>query len=151
MIKLSNKGFTPLEMDSCSRIDYGNASEEIVQERRFLSLTGFTLLELLTAAAILVVVISGLLLTFVYCTVLNESNNNLVKATNDAQYVLEQIKGLPYEEISSYTPPVFGNLENESVTVSRTIGSTISEITVNVSWNERNGQKNFLLSTRIAK
>ncbi len=112
---------------------------------------GFTLLELLTAAAILLVVISGLLLTFVYCIVLNESNNNLAKATNDAQYVLEQIKSLPYEEISSYTPPAFNNLQNETIILNRTIGTTISQITVNVRWNERNAQKNFSLSTRIAK
>lgn len=36
--------FTPLEMNSSSIIDYGNASNRIIKKKRFLSLTGFTVL-----------------------------------------------------------------------------------------------------------
>lgn len=112
---------------------------------------GLTLLELMVAAAILLLVISGSLLTFLHCMFLNETGNNLVTAVNDAQYVLEQIKAIPYSDIASYTPPTFNNLSNESITLNRTIGSSISKITVNVNWQERQKPRVFSISTFIAK
>lgn len=112
---------------------------------------GFTLPELLLAMAILLGAVLGLLTTFIYCVLLNESNNNLVVAANDAQYVLEQIKGLNYNDIDDYLPPTFNNLNNETVTLSRSIGSQIAEVTVDVNWTERQRQRSFQLTTRIAK
>jgi prepilin-type N-terminal cleavage/methylation domain-containing protein len=112
---------------------------------------GFTLIELMIAVAILLIVITGLLATLVYCILLNESSNNLVIATGDAQYILEQIKGLPYNDIANYTAPSFSNLNNETITLNRNIGATISEITVAVHWNERQRQKSHSITTRIAK
>ena len=112
---------------------------------------GFTLLELLIATAILLTVLSGLMLTFVSCILLNESNSNLIKAVNDAQYILEQVKGLAYNQIATYTSPVFNNLNNESITLSRSIGSRIAEIVVTVNWVERQRLRSFVLATRIAK
>lgn len=111
----------------------------------------FTLLELMTAVAILLVVTSGLLVMFVNCMVMNEMSNHLLIAANDAQYVLEQMKSLAYSEIANYTPPTFTNLNNETVSLTRTVGSTIANVSVNVTWNEKQGQKNFRLSTRFAK
>jgi prepilin-type N-terminal cleavage/methylation domain-containing protein len=55
MIKRTN-AFTPLEMYKVSSIDYGNALIRISRKKRFLSLTGFTLVELLVASSIFVVV-----------------------------------------------------------------------------------------------
>lgn len=117
---------------------------------------GFTLLEVMVAAGILVIVISGLLFTLVNCLLLNESNNNMVIAANDAQYVLEQIKGLAYNNIANfiatYNPSTFINLQSETVSFpSYSIGATIAEVTVNVAWTERNRNRNFQLSTAIAK
>lgn len=112
---------------------------------------GLTLLELMIAAAILLVVISGLLACFVYCILMNESNNNLVIAVNDIQRVLEEIRGLAYDDIASYTAPSFTNLNNETVTLTRSLGSSIGEVTVDVSWIERQRQRNFQISTRIAR
>lgn len=112
---------------------------------------GFTLVEVMIAAAILVLVIAELLCSFTYCMLLNESNNNLVLAINDAQYVLEDIKVLPYADIASYTPPVFNHLDNEVVTLNRNIGPNISEITATVTWNERERQRTHSIFTRIAK
>jgi len=113
----------------------------------------FTLSELMLATAILVLVAAGLLAAFVGCLILNETNNNLVIAVNDAQYVLEQIKGLDYNNIDAYTPPTFTHLNNESIpdpTVTE-ITSGIKEVTVNVNWTERANNRNFSLSTRIAR
>jgi len=145
-------GFTPLQhMNNYSNLDFGNTSRIVVKKKHFLSVRGLTLIELMIATGILVVVLSGLLLTFISCILLNESNNNLVIAVNDAQYVLEQIKGLAYSEIGNYTVPQFNNLANETVTLTRSIGTRIAEVAVDVSWIERQRQRNFQLSTRIAR
>jgi len=120
-----------------------------------LSNKGFTLLELMITTGILLVVVSGLLVTFVYCLLLNESNNNLVIAANDAQAVLEEVKGLSYNQIqgyvSSFNSGKFTHLSDETVSFPNPVFSAgITEITVNVSWTERQRARDFGLSTRIA-
>jgi general secretion pathway protein I len=111
----------------------------------------FTLLELMIAVAILLIAILSLLAAFINCILLNESNRNLVTATNDAQYVLEQIKSLAYSDIAAYTAPTFNNLTDELIALDRSIGSTIAEVTVDVSWTERQRNRSAQLSTRIAE
>lgn len=114
---------------------------------------GFSLIELVVSIAILLIAISGLLVTFISCILMNESNSNLVTAVNDAQYVLEQIKGLAYDDIDAYTPPTFTNLYNETIPQPTTveIASGIKEVTVSVNWTERQRNRAFVLSTRIAR
>lgn len=118
--------------------------------------SGFTLSELMIASAILLVAILGLLALLINCIFMNEFNNNLVTAVNDAQYVLEQIKNLPYNQIGNYTssfdPGHFSNLNNEQITFPTVNpGTDITQITVNVSWTERGNDRNTELSTLIAK
>lgn len=122
-----------------------------------LSNRGFTLLELIIVTGILLIVVSGLLVTFVYCLLLNESNNNLVIAANDAQAVLEEIKGLTYNQIpgyiSSFNAERFTNLGSEQVSFpdsGQVFGASITEVTVNIRWTERQRIRDFALSTRIA-
>lgn len=124
--------------------------------RKRSSLTGFTLVELMIATAILVVVIVGLLSVFIHSIFLNESNGNLVTAINDAQYVLEQIKSLPYGNITNFTADFdsdqFSNLENETVTFpDDDVGATIANITVSVNWTERQRSRSVQLSTHITR
>lgn len=107
------------------------------------------------AAAIILIAILGLFTAIINCILLNESNNNLVMAVNDAQYVLEQIKGLAYDNINdfitAFDPLQFSDLYNQSITFPNTvIGTSIANITVEVNWDERQRQRNFTLSTRIA-
>ena len=116
-----------------------------------LSDKGFTLMELMIAAAILSIVISGLLSTFINCLLVNQANSNLITAANDAQYILEEMKGLAYSQLSSYTPLNLTNLKNENITLIKNINTSISTITVNVNWTERQSPRNFSLSTRIAR
>ena len=115
---------------------------------------GFTLLELMISAAILLIALSGLLSTFVYSLLINETSGNTVIAANDAQYVLEQIESLPnpYDDVGSYLPPQFNNLESEDIPKPTviTVRSGLKEVTVNVNWSERNKTRSFSLSTRIA-
>ena len=100
---------------------------------------------------ILLVVLSGCLLTFIHCAVLNDSSQNLTTAINDAQYVLEQIRGLAYSNISSYVLPSLNNLPSETMTLDRTIGASMATITVHVSWQERLRSRTFSLTTYVAK
>jgi prepilin-type N-terminal cleavage/methylation domain-containing protein len=111
---------------------------------------GFTLLELMVSVVILLMGIGGALLSFTYCFLLNESNNNLVTAVNDAQYVMEEIRQVAYANISNYTAPSFTNLNNESISLNRSLGTEIGEVTVNVNWEERQRQRSFSLSARFA-
>lgn len=111
----------------------------------------FTLLELMFVVAITLLVITGASLSFVQLMFLADSSVNLTIAATDAQYVLEQLKGLAYEAISSYTAPVFYNLPAETITLTRSVGVNLADITVAVSWQERKQTRNFSLSTYIAK
>lgn len=126
-------------------------TQKQAQAMRLANRRGFTLLELMVATAILLITILGLLTVFLNCLFLNESNANTVTAVNDAQYVLEQIKALGYDDIDTYVPPVLTNLSGESVSVSRTYGTNIVEVGINVSWNERQRNRSFQLSTKIAR
>lgn len=118
---------------------------------------GLTLLELMIASGILLIAICGLLFTFITCMLLTESNRQLIIATNDAQYVLEQVKEQAYNNISNFigNPANFSNLKNlnnETVTFPNTnIGPKSAGVTVNVSWTYKGYSKNFQLSTRIAR
>lgn len=111
---------------------------------------GFSLSEVMIAAAFLLIALATLLRVFVACGILNESNYNLIIAMNDAQHVLEQIRGLTYSAVDAYTPPAFNNLTNETITITRTtVGSNLKEVIVNVSWTERRNRQ-ISLYTRIA-
>jgi prepilin-type N-terminal cleavage/methylation domain-containing protein len=112
---------------------------------------GFTLLELMIALGLIVFVIAGLFSSFIYAILLNETTGNLVKAANDAQYVLEEMKGLAYGSLAAYAPPALNSLPSESIAVVRNTGLRVTEVTVNVAWNERNRNRSFALTTRIAR
>lgn len=60
--------------------------------RKRSSLTGFTLVELMLAAAILAFVLVGLLVVFINCILLNESNRNFILAYSALQAQMEEIK-----------------------------------------------------------
>jgi len=112
---------------------------------------GFTLMELMLAVAILMIAITGLLATYIYGILMNTANKNLIIATNDAQYIMEQIKGVDYGNITNYDPPDFYNLDSETISLSRNIGTAIAQVTVTVNWHERQTQRNLSVTTYIAK
>lgn len=70
----------------------------MMRRKGFWSLTGFTLSELLLAAAILAFVLTGLLLLFINCSLLNEANRNLTIATSYAQELMEVIESKRFDE-----------------------------------------------------
>lgn len=122
------------------------------QMMKLLNSRGLTLAELMVTAAILVVVVSGLMSMFVYCLLLNEANNNLVTATNDGQFVLEELKALAYSDIASYSAPALSHLANEAITIARTtINSRLTGLVITVQWVEKGRSRSVTLSTQIAR
>ena len=122
--------------------------------------SGFTLIELMFSVVILLVSILALLSGFMGSLFLNNSSSNLTVAVNDAQYVLEQIKGLNYTTcvqdnfaVGCYVLPVFTNLPSETVALNPapTIGPKISKVTVKVSWLDQKKIRSYSLATYIAK
>jgi len=81
----------------------------------------------------------------------------MVIAANDAQYVMEDIRSLPFsglDNIENYNW-TFVNLNNEAITAAKAncgqCSSILKQIDVTVSWNERQRQRSFQLSTLIVR
>ncbi|MCX5703280.1 MAG: hypothetical protein NT066_02140 [Candidatus Omnitrophica bacterium] len=119
---------------------------------------GFSLVEMMFGVFILLAVIIPALFSFINCMLLNRASRNLTTAANDAQYVLEQIKAWDYDtRIATNFPSGYTlstpTLNNEAVAFdpAPTIGSSISKITVKVSWTERQKSRSFSLATYFAR
>lgn len=63
---------------------------------------GFTLAELLLAAAILAFALAGTLVLLSACILLNEGNRNLSVAVTHAQYAMEELKNSNFSSIPGY-------------------------------------------------
>ena len=127
---------------------------------------GFTLSELLLAAAILVFVLAGLLALFLNCLVLNDANRNLTVASTHAQYIMEQIKSTDFAQVESKinngdwdlntsqiqsAPYNLAALSNESINTNVTQSGNPLGISVAVQWNDRGGRpRSAQLDTLIA-
>jgi Tfp pilus assembly protein PilV len=116
---------------------------------------GFTLAELVLAAFILSFVLSGLLLLFTNCMLLNDSSRNLSVATSHAEYILETIRGQDFADIQttinsggasgwdlttvelSQSPYNFTTLPDETVATSVFQTGNPLGVLVNVSWLDR--------------
>ena len=122
-----------------------------------MSSKGISLIELMFGVAVLLTVILAIALSFLNSMFLCESSRNLVTAANDAQHVLEQVKALDYDTqiaanfSSSYTLPTLTNLKNEVLAFdpAPVITSSVSKVTVKVSWTERQNNRSFSLATNF--
>ena len=111
---------------------------------------GLTLTELLLAVGILVFVLCGMIVLFVNCSFLNESNRNLTLSLSHAQYVMEDIKNTYFSEIKGMiddgdwdwdATEIAGEgltaLTNESVDTSHGLADNPLEVIVSVQWENR--------------
>lgn len=118
---------------------------------------GFSLIELMFGVFILLVTIIAALSSTINSMFLSESSRNIVTASNDAQYVLEQIKTQSFSNIPAYVasyppnkfmsnlPPMYVSFPNPVYT------SNLDTITVQISWSERNAARTFSITTRFAQ
>ncbi|MBU4251952.1 MAG: prepilin-type N-terminal cleavage/methylation domain-containing protein [Candidatus Omnitrophica bacterium] len=117
---------------------------------------GFSLIETMFSVSILLIVIISALLAITNVMFLNESNRNMVTASNDAQYVMEQIKTQSFSNISTYvggySSGEFTNLPQENVSFPNPVyTANLDTITVQISWRERNAARTFSITTCFAQ
>ena len=73
---------------------------------------GFTLMELMIAAAILLFCLSGLLATYFQMFILSDLTRDLTLATNAAQAKIEEIRSYAYTNINAFNSSSSGYLVN---------------------------------------
>ncbi len=131
---------------------------------KLLDKKGFTLAELLLAAAILAFVLAGFLALFINCIFLNESNRNLTTAVTHAEHILEEIKDTDFDDISTdinngnwewneaqVTANGLSALNTESIDTSVN-GTDLLDVVVMVHWKDRGLRDRFTtLVTSIAE
>jgi len=109
---------------------------------------GASLVEVLVAAAIIVLAFTGLLQVFLYSGVLAEMSGNITLAVQEAQSKIEEIRSHDFDSISTDyggggTP---GNtftsaLQNGTGAVTITaVNADLLNVSVTVDWAERNGR-----------
>lgn len=125
---------------------------------------GFTLAEVLLAAAILVFVLSGLLVLFINSAFLNEANRNLSVAASHAQFVMEDIKNTDFINIKTkidngdwdWNTQTIGArglsaLNNEAIDTN-SAGTNLLDIVVTVAWQDRGSRnRSMALETLITE
>ena len=110
---------------------------------RFINEKGFNLVELMIAAAILVIVLSGILATYIGCFEVISTAKNLNLAINAAQRKIEEIRDYSFSEIySDYNNQTFvvneitsGN--SKGVIYVDNSDSDLLKITISVCWRQR--------------
>lgn len=117
---------------------------------------GFSLIETMLSVSILLIVVISALLAITNVMFLNESSRNMVTASNDAQYVLEQIKTKSFSDIpgfvGGYSSGEFNNLPQETVSFPNPVyTANLDTITVQISWSERDATRTFSITTCFAQ
>ncbi|MBL7070033.1 MAG: hypothetical protein ISS27_01000 [Candidatus Omnitrophica bacterium] len=121
---------------------------------------GFTLPELLFAAAVLAFVLVSLLFIFTSCLFLDESSRNSTLATSHAEYVIEDIKDTSFAQIpamagtwdtSAITAAGLNPVTGESIVIAVS-GVNPLNINVTVNWSDRgNRSRSISFSTLITE
>ncbi|KPK38868.1 MAG: hypothetical protein AMJ78_09365 [Omnitrophica WOR_2 bacterium SM23_29] len=112
----------------------------------FLKKKGFTLLELMITAAILIVALIGLLAVYVLCFNINETAKNLTLATSAIQQKLEEIRDYSFYEIfdelnnTNFEVSGIPNQDAEGTIRVNTSNPDLLKITISVSWRQRGGR-----------
>jgi prepilin-type N-terminal cleavage/methylation domain-containing protein len=112
---------------------------------------GFTLVELLIATAILVITMTGILMSYLRCLELNEISKNTMMAVQAVNNRMEQIRSTPFTQIKAnfnrISFPITG-LTGRGVSYVDDTDPQLLQITVSASWRQTNGRifgedKNF--------
>ena len=110
---------------------------------------GFTLLELMMAAAVITVALIGLLGVFSGCYNLSETTRNLNLAINGARQKMEEIRAHNFNDIhvfynqtanSHFEVAGLADADSEGSIVVDNSTPTLLEITVTVAWRQTGGR-----------
>ena len=104
---------------------------------------GFTLAELIVAAAIMTVVFAGILMSYIRCMELNEASQNKSMAVKAARSQMEVIRNSNYDTlVANYhgvTFPVSGFV-GQGVSYVTVLDAKNTRVIVSVSWRQKNGR-----------
>ena len=104
---------------------------------------GFTLIEVILAAAFLVIVLSGLLATYISCFELISTSRNLSLAVNAARVMIEEIRDYSFNQIHSDYDNTTFTVNEMSVGNSRGViyvdntNPDLLQVIVSVCWRQR--------------
>ena len=105
--------------------------------------SGFSLVEVIMATAILAFALVGILGTYVTCLILITTSNNVNAATNAAQGIIEEIRSAPFPQIkANYNRMTFMVNDIPSsmgvVYVDDSTNPEFLDVTVSVCWRQGN-------------
>ena len=104
---------------------------------------GFTLIEVMLAAAFLVIVLSGLLATYISCFELISTSRNLTLAVNAAQGKIEEIRDHSFNQVysdyhnSTFTVSEMSAGSSQGVVYVNNTNPDLLEVIVSVCWRQR--------------
>ena len=104
---------------------------------------GFTLAELIVAAAIMATVIAGILVSYIRCMELNEASQNKSMALKAARSRMETIKGSDYNNlVANYNGVTFNvtGFVGKGVSYVTVLDAKNTRVIVSVSWKQKNGR-----------
>ena len=104
---------------------------------------GFTLAELLVSAAILGVVITGIMVSYIRCMELNEVSQNKSLALKAARSRLELIRMTPYANlVATYNNVAFNvtGFNGKGVSNVTVVDAKNLRVRVSVSWKQKNNR-----------
>ena len=120
--------------------------------------SGFTLIEVLIATAILVVALGGILSLVSHCYTLIETSRNGSKALNIAQRRFEEIRNMDFVDIidPAKLNPSFVIADPDGLNFTGTVSiqqldSHLDRVTIDIGWNQGARQITHSYTTAIAE
>ena len=104
---------------------------------------GFTLVELVVAAGILVVAITGILISYVRCMELNEVSKNMSLCLQSAESKLSEIKSTDFTLVKTTFHQISFNvsgIDAKGVSYVDDSDPELLEVVVSISWQQKNGR-----------
>jgi len=111
---------------------------------------GFTMMEVVIGALVLIVILVGLNTVFLSFVKTNKTNRDIGGATSVGNKWLEEVRMMPFDSISGGSVNV-GTRYCRSTTVTTDSATTKKTVAVIVSWPQTAGSHHVTMNTIIAK